>query len=269
MLLRRNKVNKAFYGKKKRQNCILEGISLRSAFLVLIPAIMLFLVAITPILCFLEEKSTDFEFAFNFLANDTMAIYIRPPVENISVDCNSLKSNSFRVAFFSNETQYGERFSLIYMMPRYEGKYALLVSFSSSKTWNITIGVYTSDSEFYRGAGSVMYTSPTQGYFVILHTFKVSPKNDTTSDYKIKIILQVYSKNPSIISLFNFPTPINMILFIAASIAVIYFNAFFFIDSYFKSKREGMSKARWALIALLIIISIFILYQVYNLVSGG
>jgi len=258
-------VNKAFYA-GKRKNYVLKEVSLRNIFLALIPTILL-LIMTASAFCLFEEASTDFELTFNFLVNDTLAIYIEPPVESISVDCDSLKSNSFRVAFFSNETQYGKSLSLVYMMPRYEGEYVLLVSFSSSRGWNGTIGVYTSDSDFYRGVGSVTYTS--QGYFVRLHTIRVSPKDNVTSDYKIKVVLQVYNISSSLISIFNFPTPVNMGLFIAIGIAVVYFDAFFFIDLYFKSKREGVTRARWALAGLLILVSFFILYQVYIWVSGG
>jgi len=265
ILLRRSKVNKAFYA-GKRKNYVLKEVSLRNIFLALIPTILL-LIMTASAFCLFEEASTDFELTFNFLVNDTLAIYIEPPVESISVDCDSLKSNSFRVAFFSNETQYGKSLSLVYMMPRYEGEYVLLVSFSSSRGWNGTIGVYTSDSDFYRGVGSVTYTS--QGYFVRLHTIRVSPKDNVTSDYKIKVVLQVYNISSSLISIFNFPTPVNMGLFIATGIAVVYFDAFFFIDLYFKNKRESVTRARWALAGLLILVSFFILYQVYMWVSGG
>ena len=266
ILLRRIKVNKAFYA-GKRKNYVLKEVSLRNIFLALIPTILLLIMTALAFCLPFEKASNDLEFEYKFLVNDTLAIYIEPPVESISVDCDSLKSNSFRVAFFSNETQYGKSLSLVYMMPRYEGEYVLLVSFSSSRGWNGTIGVYTSDSDFYKGVGSVTYTS--QGYFVRLHTIRVSPKDNVTSDYKIKVVLQVYNISSSLISIFNFPTPINMGLFIATGIAVVYFDAFFFMDLYFKNKREGVTRTRWALAGLLILVSFFILYQIYIWMSGG
>jgi len=266
MLLRRSKVNRAFYKEKRNQNYASREMPLKNEFLALTPIIILFLITITSVFCLSEENSTDFEFVFNFLANDTLAVYIWPPAESISVNCDTSKANSFRIALFSNETQYNGMFSLIYMMPRYKGKYDLMISFSLSKTWNSTIGVYTNDIEFYQSAGSSTYTP--QGYFIKLQTIKVSPKNNATTEYTIRIILLVYERNSSMASLFNFPPPVNLGLFIAVCAGVAYFDSFFFIDLYFKSKRESMSKSRWVLIGLLLLVSFFIIHQSYILLSG-
>lgn len=216
-----------------------------------------------------EEAVVNFDFNVEVLAGDTLAVFIWPPVENLSVDCNPLKSSGFRVLFSSREVQYGGRqeISVVYMQPRTEGVYNVILSFSSNVKWNGTLGVYTGTVEFYKRVGSVDFTS--QGYLITLHTIGMKPVDNQTSSYKINITLKAYSSTSSNPFFFKFPTPVNMALFILVILAAVYINAFFILDSFFKSRTEGISKVRWVLVGLLILASIYILYQIYGLFSGG
>jgi len=218
-------------------------------------------------LAFAEDTTINFD--AEVLTGDTLAVFIWPPVDNLSVDCRPLRSGDFRILVSSREVRYGgsQEISLIYIQPRSGGIYNIQILFNSNSGWNGTLGVYTSESEFYRRIGSVSVTS--QGYFITLHTINILPRDNQTSGYRININLKAYNIASSNIFFINFPTPINMALFVLVSVAVGYINAFFILDSFFKSKTEGVSKIRWALVALLVLASIYVLYQVYGLVSGG
>ncbi|MEM2341200.1 MAG: hypothetical protein QXX94_00915 [Candidatus Bathyarchaeia archaeon] len=207
------------------------------------------------------EASSEFE--FRILVDDTLAILIWPPVENLSVDCIPPRSGGLRVLFSFKEERLWGNVSLVYVQPRNEGIYNLLVNFRSSVEWSGIIGVYTSDREFYGGAGSVSATP--QGYFITLS----GPIKMPQGDWKIIITLNVQGGSSSTFFSLKFPTPVNMALFILFSGILAYFNAFFILDSYFKSKTEGVSKIRLIIVSLLIFVSAFILYQVYNVMVGG
>lgn len=210
------------------------------------------------------------EFSFpniEILANDTLAVIIWPPVTNLSVDCVSPSSNVFRVAFFSREIDpYKRETSIIYMQPRVRGRYDLLISFNSNTTWHGVIGVYTIDSDFYGRIGSPTVTS--QGYFVVLKEIEVPNENNQTLGYVVRIMLQAYSRGPSSIFFIRFPEPVNMAIFILIGVAVAYLNTFFILDSYFRSKSEGISKIRWIMVGLLVAVSLYILYWLYTVMSG-
>lgn len=207
------------------------------------------------------EASSKFE--FRILVDDTLAILIWPPVENLSVDCIPPRSGGFRVLFSLKEERLEGNVSLVYMQPRNEGRYDLVVIFRSGVEWNGIIGVYTRDREFYGGIGSVSITS--QGYFITLSGPIKMPQGDW------KIIITLYAQGGSSSTLFSlkFPTPVNMALFILFSGILAYFNAFFILDSYFKSKTEGVSRIRLIMVSLLIFVSALILYQAYNMMVSG
>jgi len=217
-------------------------------------------------------EDTAISFNAEVLTGDTLAVFIWPPVDNLSVDCKPLKSGDFRILVSSREAWYrGSQeiplISLVYVQPRSGGTYVIQIFFSSNSRWNGTLGVYTSESEFYKGIGSASLTS--QGYFVTLHTINISPRDNQTLSYKININLKAHNTASSNILFINFPTPMNMALFVLISVAIAYVNAFFILDSFFKSKTEGTSKIRWVLVALLVLVSVYVLYQIYGLVSGG
>jgi len=217
--------------------------------------------------------------SYEILENDRLAIYIWPPVENISIDCSLSKSNLLNIIFSLKEIFDGRKVSLIYVTPKSEGTYNLIVTFSCVGPWNGTIGVYTSDSGFYQRTG-IPITTLTGGtsagsfatlpstVFIIFHKFGMSSKDYQKIDYKINIALQVYGKSyKSFLS--SFSSPIGTLMFAIATAIAIYINAFFIIDFYYKSRIEGLLKHKLALICLLIIASLFVLYQIYGVLLSG
>ncbi|MBS7653994.1 hypothetical protein KEJ43_02845 [Candidatus Bathyarchaeota archaeon] len=201
----------------------------------------------------------------SMLIDDTLAIEIRPAVENLWVNYSSPKSSGIRVAVFSNETRDMYRFSLVYVMPRTEGTYNIVVKFNSKGAWNCTVGVYTRKSEFYKKPPIMTSSGP---YIPLSGPFGVTAKGNQTAGYEINIVLQVEGEDSSGWFFIKFPTPVNMALFAIISFAVAYFNAFFFLDAYFKNKVEGLSKIRLALLVLMLLASIYFLYQIHVFMVG-
>jgi len=216
--------------------------------------------------CILANE-TSVNLKFDIFRDDTLTIYIWPPVENLSVNCNPQGSNRFWTAFSSRWRQYGRELSVVYFTPSTSGVYNVLVSFSSSATWNATIGVYPSNIKFYQRIGTI---SVSQGYyFVELQKITALSSGQTTnSHYKISIDLRVYEQPFSETLNISFPSTTNMILFAVISTVLIYLNAFFVTDLYFKRRAERATRIRLALVALLALISLLIIYQLYVALSG-
>lgn len=217
----------------------------------------------------LVSTSLSDAFQWNFeesmLIDDTLAIEIRPAVENLRVNYSSPKSSGIRVALFSNETRDMYRFSLVYIMPRTEGTYNIIIKFNSKGAWNCTIGVYTRNSEFYKKSPIMTSSGP---FIPLSGPFGVTASNYQTADHEINIVLQVEGENSSNWFFIKFPTPVNMALFAIISFAVAYFNVFFLLDAYFKNKVEGLSKIRLALLVLMLLASIYVLYQIHVFMVG-
>lgn len=215
-----------------------------------------------------EESYAVHETSFSEIiqVGDWIAVFIFPPVEGLWVKCNASKSSDFRVSFSTNDIQAGRRCSIIYMQPKTEGIYNLLLSFYSSNEWNGTVGVYTLDYGFY-GKNKQSSLTP-QGYFIELRTIKMKPNNNQTANYRIIISIIAQNISLSAVRLFNikFPAPISMVFFALIGASIAYINAFFVIDSYFRSKTEEISKTRWVLIILLIVVSLYVLYYIYQVI---
>lgn len=236
--------------------------------LTLLSGTMFFYLTEFPFLVYTNENSA-FETNLNAViqVGDWLTIFIVPPVDNLWVKCNASRSSDFRISFSPKEIQYGREVSVIYVQLESEGIYSLSVSFQSNKLWNATIGVYTSDRDFYGKTKPASITS--QGYFVELYSVRMIPNENKTANYRLNMVLIAQKTASSSFFNIKFPTPVNTALFVLVSAFLAYINLFFILDSYFKNKSEGVSKIRWILIALLILFSIYVLYQFYWMIVGG
>ena len=202
------------------------------------------------------------------LKDDILSIEIRPVVENLRVNYSSSNSRGIEIHLYSNRTLGIYYFSEVYIIPRSEGTYDITVEFSSKSPWNCEIGVYTNNYTFY---GKYPVLTSLGPFIQLTPPFGVDSKEDNqTVSYRIRIILSVesYEKKPELFPSFKFPTPVNAALFILTSFILAYINAFFILDTYFKSKVEEVSRFRLALICLIILVSLFILYQLRFLMAG-
>ena len=183
------------------------------------------------------------------LERDVLVVFINPPVVSLSARCEPLyRGNPFDLYIsLSNDNR-----SMVEMQPRSQGIYNLTIILLSNKTWQCTFGVFTRRPDFYEGYGDV------QGNFVEFPRFTLFAGNYT-------ITITVDSQRISSPSFFiRLPTPVNAMLLIGAAGTIIYFNAFLISDTYFKSKKEIVSGRRWILCGAVIIISVLLIYQLFD-----
>ncbi|MCX8171501.1 MAG: hypothetical protein N3E47_05990 [Candidatus Bathyarchaeota archaeon] len=237
-------------------------------FTIYLSSLIIFSLMAAPAPAYTEENPTAFEVNLDTVirVGDWLAIFILPPVDNLWVKCNASRSSDFRISFSPREIQYGREVSVIYAQIESEGIYSLLVSFYSNNAWNGTIGVYTNNRDFYGKNKPASITS--QGYFIELYAVKMMPNENKTANYVINVVLIAQKTTPSGFFDIKLPTPVNAAFFALVSAFVAYINIFFILDSYFKSRSEGVSKVRWALIGLLILVSFYVLYQFYWMILG-
>ncbi len=197
----------------------------------------------------------------NILQGDTLVAYIAPVVARLSVDTfSSTPDLDFRVSFFVNESDT----SVVQMQPRSEGRYNLTVRFETEEGWNYTVGVFTNKPGFYSEYADVLDTR--RGSFVKFYTRAVDGSSGNST---LILMLDSHSNDPDPtpldlpIGLFTLPKSARMVVFVAVTAVLGYANAFLMADSYFKSQKEVLSWKRWALIALLLAVSLWVIYQVY------
>jgi hypothetical protein len=199
---------------------------------------------------------------------DTLAVYINPILEYVSVDCEPLDRGSFfdlSISTNSTSTLFGET-TAIWMRPESQGRYNLTITFQSVKQWNYTIGVYAQDLDFYvEFYGKNLKTS---GYFVLLEP----PVTRVSGNWTISIMVNSHSRS-SPVFVIELPSPVNSILLVTVAGFIVYFNAFLLLDTYFKDKKELVSNRRWFVSGIVIVISALAIYQLYNFttftLSGG
>jgi len=186
------------------------------------------------------------------LSGDILTLYISPPVENLSAVCQTNKP--FRMYLAANENSR----SIVQVQPRSPGSYNITVAFQSPVAWGFSIGVLTADPRPYAGLNNV--TSTQNGYFIeFLSGFNLSKEIN-----KFSILVNAYAKGAEG-GLFNLELPksINAVFFVATFAIISYSNAFFIISTYFKDKAEGVSRRRWIGLGILVLVSAFVIYQIY------
>lgn len=197
----------------------------------------------------------------HILQGDTLVTYISPVVERLSVDTFSFTPDlDFRVSFLLNESET----SVVRMQPLSEGIYNLTVMFETEKAWNYTLGVLTNRPSFYSEYADVLFTG--RGSFVRFYTRAIEGSSGNST---LVLTLNSHGDNPGppplnpLFDSFNLPAPLNLAVFVAVTVVLGYSNAFLVADSYFKSQKDVHSWKRWALIVLVLAVSLWVIYQVY------
>lgn len=190
---------------------------------------------------------------------DVLTVFIRPVLEEVSVDCKPLdRGNPFDLSISTNNTDpyYGQT-TAIWMRPGSRGTYNLTITFQSYKPWDYTIGVYTRNTEFYAEYyGKGIRTS---GYFMELR----GPYTRPSGNWTINIRLDSHRKTPAVLVI-ELPSPLNAVLFVTIAGFIAYFNVFLISDTYFKNKKEIVSNKRWLLCGIVMIVSALAIYQLYT-----
>jgi len=225
--------------------------------------ILLFVLAFSVILgetYALEPENVNIDrHGLDIVENDVLTVYIKPVAEQVSVDCEPLdRGKPFDLQISTNytDTLFG-RITAVWMRPESRGKYNLTIAFQSGKVWDYMIGVYTRNVDFYLDfyGKNVKFS----GNFGQFFTF-----TRQSGDWTINIILESHGQQSSSIFNVELPTPMNAVLFLTAAGLVAYFNLFLVVDTYFKNKKETVSTKERILIAIVVIISAFAVYYLYN-----
>jgi hypothetical protein len=201
-------------------------------------------------------------YALDILGNDVLTIYIRPYLDHVYVRCEPLDRGN--PSQFSVQTDYTDDYfgkvTAVWVQPEASGMYNVTVTFESNATCTYVIGAYTRNFEFY----TEYYGKniKTYGYFVEFR----DPVNLLSGNWTISILLNSHSLSPNLFSV-ELPTPVNSALLLTATGLIAYFNAFLLFDTYFKNKKETVSNKRWILVAVLIVISAFVIYEFYNFMT--
>ncbi|RLI11972.1 hypothetical protein DRO35_04120 [Candidatus Bathyarchaeota archaeon] len=193
----------------------------------------------------------------DILRDDVFVVFITPRTENLSANCQPLNSGgSFDLSISTNYiSTYLGVVSAVAVQPNTHGTYKITIRLNNSEPWNYTLGVYTRDIGFYEEYWGRNLS--VRGTFIEHSCFSRYPGNWT-------IIIILKSHNPSGSSFFpsiTLPTPFNMALLLAVWILIIYVNSFAFIDTYFK--KEMVSNARWIIVGIMMLISIYLAYQIF------
>ena len=207
-----------------------------------------------------HDLNADYPFRkVDVLQGDIFTIFFGSNVKNLSANCQSLTQNgSF---YLSISTAYEEphlgKVIVVGVQLKKPRTYNLTIYLNADDPRNYTLGVYTRHLGFYEsywGRGISL-----REYFV-KHAFF----SRHTGKWMIIIPLESHvSISPSRFPRLILPTSVNLILLLAIWLLMFYVNSFAFLDTYFRSKREKVSYGRWIIIGLMMLISIYLAYQVY------
>ena len=189
----------------------------------------------------LENVNVD-RYDFDVVEKDVFAVYIKPILGYVSVECKPLDyGNPFDLSVSSNYTDpvFG-RITAIWMQPEAHGRFNLTIAFRSDKPWDYTLGVYP-------GEWSVSGTR-------------------LSGNWTINVLLDSHSRSGSSPPFFFpvLPAPVNSLLLMTIAGGIAYLNVFLFLDTYFKSKKEIVSGKRWLFVGLVAVVSGWAVYQFYS-----
>ncbi|RJS88576.1 hypothetical protein CW705_08640 [Candidatus Bathyarchaeota archaeon] len=209
-----------------------------------------------------EKKINAERQKIDMIEKDVFAIYISPPVNNLSVRCEPLRrSGAFDLTM---STKYLDPYlrlrrevSAVWVQPNGPGIYNLTVNFSSNKSWEYLVGVFTRNFDFYREYYGKRISI--QNFFMEIQPVLTRHPGNWT----IIVTLEIHSLSPSF-SYITLPTPVNFAILVAAVGLIAYVDSFIIIDTYFKSKKEIISYGRWIIVGVALLISAYLAYQMYN-----
>jgi len=196
------------------------------------------------------------------LEQDVFAIYISPPVNNLSARCYPLRRNgafdlTMSTKYLDPYLRFSGEVSVVWIRPTRPGSYNLTVIFSSNKSWEYLLGVFTRNLDFYKEYYGKRIEI--QNIFIELQPRLTRHPGNWT----ITVLLEIHDSS-STFSPITLPTPFNFTMLVAAIGLIAYIDSFVIIDTYFKSKREIISNGRWIMVGIVLLISAYIAYQMYN-----
>lgn len=189
----------------------------------------------------LENVYVD-RFDFDIVEKQVLAVYIKPVLGYVSVECKPLDyGNPFDLSVSSNYTDpvFG-KITGIWLQPEAHGRYNLTITFRSDETWDYRLGVYP-------------------------RNWAVSGTR-LSGNWTINVLVNSHrdAQSPEPFFFIELPAPVNSLLFMTIVGFIGYLNVFLFLDTYFKSKKEIISNKRWLFVGLAGIASGWAIYQFYN-----
>ncbi|MBO3831902.1 MAG: hypothetical protein FGF51_00745 [Candidatus Brockarchaeota archaeon] len=210
-----------------------------------------------------NSETVEYDFPkVNILEGDLFVVTLSPPVENIQVYVKGSEKKDFSLLVLTNSSLaipvLTGRVSIVQLIPE-STMTNLTVTFDSNTTVKMLYAILTNNYTYYRRVSSEYYTF-SNGILVILQPQLTIPRGTS----KITFILNMVSVKSSGGFLIELPPLATILPFAAAVVILAYLNAYVIVDSYYLSKREELSRSRKLGVALLIVLSAFAIYWLFN-----
>jgi hypothetical protein len=204
-----------------------------------------------------EDVSVD-RYLLDIMEFDQLWIFINPVLDYVSIDCKPIDHGDVSYAVRMNYTDqfFGETTAFV-IQPESRGKYNITINFQGNFKWDYRIGVSAQNFDFYLEFYG--QNIQTEGSFAMLY----GPYTRLSGNWTINILLNSRSRSQTVFT-FVLPSPANLILLFSSAGFIIYINAFLILNTYFKSKKEIVSNKRWLVIVIIVLISAFVIYQLYT-----
>ncbi|MEM3046724.1 MAG: hypothetical protein QW057_06520 [Candidatus Bathyarchaeia archaeon] len=187
-------------------------------------------------------------------AYDALTIYIEPAVEGLTAQCDPLGGKQPFILYVASNSSAR---SVVQLYTEAESSYNITLSFESSETWRLRVGVITSNPKPY---GSPVVESRGTGYFVELSGLRESPGSQVIN---ILAHARGLQKEKGLVSI-QLPSAFNFLLVLLLALPLAYGNLFAVTDTYFRNKSEGVSRRRRIGVALLLLSSMMLVYWAYS-----
>ncbi|MEM3648991.1 MAG: hypothetical protein QW506_07500, partial [Thermoproteota archaeon] len=195
----------------------------------------------------------------SILEGDLFIVALSPLVDNMQVHVKGEEGSGYSMLVITNGSLgapvFTGRLSLVELIPE-SSVTNLTLTFNSNSTVKMLYSVLTNNYTYYRQVSSEYYTF-SNGILVVLRPQISMPKGAS----KITFILnRVSMQSPNDSFPIQLPPLATVLPFAVAIILLIYLNAYVIVDSYYISMREELSRIRKLSVALLLALSVFVIY---------
>jgi hypothetical protein len=193
---------------------------------------------------------------------DVVYVFFSPPLGKVVVSVSSSSGGPYRQATNMNESittvpvQIGTQGTYVQFVPQSDGHFSLVLNVSSKQTFNMLLGVLTSD---YSNFAPYRVYTVERAYFVEIVTMRALE----ATNWSISFDFYVEQEKEEAWFFIPMPSWSEVLLLGAAVAGLAYPNAFLITGLYFKSKKEEVSTKRKVGVCLFLIISLLLIYWLY------
>jgi len=197
------------------------------------------------------------------LVGDVVYVFFSPPLGNVLASCSSSDGGAYRQMISINESLTnvpvelgGDQGSYVQLVPQSEGSFNMVLNVSSQQPFNMLLGILTRDTTNFD-----LYTIHVveRAYFVEILTML----GLAAGNWSISFVFDVTTTQEESWLSIPIPSSAGALFLVAAIVGLSYPNAYLFTDLYYRSKKEEISKKRKAGIAVLVILSLIVIYWIY------